>query len=124
MSFQDSLKELKDIDFADLDIQQIGVWPASVKTVLLVLVFIALLLAGYLFQVKELRHQYQIATNKETSLLQQYETKAFQAANLQAYRQQMLELDETFGALLQQLPKDTEVPGLWKISLKSPMPVD
>ena len=112
MSFQDSLKELKDIDFADLDIQQIGVWPASVKTVLLVLVFIAVLLAGYLFQVKELRHQYQIATNKETSLLQQYETKAFQAANLQAYRKQMLELDETFGALLQQLPKDTEVPGL------------
>jgi type IV pilus assembly protein PilO len=112
MSFQDSLKELKDIDFADLDIQQIGVWPASVKTVLLMLVFIVVLLAGYLFKVKELRHQYQIASNKETSLLQQYETKAFQAANLQAYRQQMLELDETFGALLKQLPKDTEVPGL------------
>ncbi|MBT4833237.1 MAG: type 4a pilus biogenesis protein PilO [Porticoccaceae bacterium] len=112
MSFQDSLKELKDIDFADLDMQQIGVWPASVKTVLLMLVFIVVLLAGYLFKVKELRHQYQIASNKETSLLQQYETKAFQAANLQAYRQQMLELDETFGALLKQLPKDTEVPGL------------
>lgn len=78
------------------------------------LVFIVVLLAGYLFKVKELRHQYQIASNKETSLLQQYETKAFQAANLQAYRQQMLELelDETFGALLKQLPKDTEVPGL------------
>ena len=45
-------------------------------------------------------------------MLQQCETKAFQAANLQAYRQQMLELDETFGALLKQLPKDTEVPGL------------
>ena len=45
-------------------------------------------------------------------LLEQYESKAFQAANLDAYRQQMIELDETFGALLKQLPKDTEVPGL------------
>ena len=112
MSFQDSLKELKDIDFADLDIQQIGVWPASVKTVLLMLVFIVVLLAGYLFKVKELRHQYQIASTEEASLLQRYEIKAFQTASLQAYRQQMLELDETFGALLQKLPKDTEVPGL------------
>ena len=112
MSFQDSLKELKDIDFADLDIQQIGVWPASVKTILLALVFIVVLLAGYVFKVKELRHQYQIASNEEANLLQRYEIKAFQAASLQAYRQQMLELDETFGALLQKLPKDTEVPGL------------
>ena len=36
MSFIDSIKELKDVDFADLDIQQIGIWPASVKMLLLV----------------------------------------------------------------------------------------
>jgi type IV pilus assembly protein PilO len=49
---------------------------------------------------------------KEAELLQQYQSKAFLAANLEAYRLQMIELDETFGALLEQLPKDTEVPGL------------
>ena len=56
--------------------------------------------------------QHSVAAKKELKLLEQYESKAFQAANLDAYRQQMIELDETFGALLKQLPKDTEVPGL------------
>lgn len=112
MSFQEGIKELKEIDFADLDIQQIGVWPDSVKTALLVVVAVFILLLGYFFQVKDLSYQHDIALSKEVNLLQLYEAKAFQAANLDAYRQQMIELDDTFGALLKQLPKDTEVPGL------------
>jgi len=47
MSFVESIKELKDIDFADLDIQQIGIWPAPVKTLLLVAVAIVILILGY-----------------------------------------------------------------------------
>ncbi len=112
MSFKDSLNELKEIDFADLDIQQIGVWPNSVKTLLLGLMLILILATGYFFQIKELRQQDFSAAQQEIKLLEQYQNKAFQAANLDAYRQQMVELDETFGALLKQLPKDTEVPGL------------
>jgi len=112
MSFVKSIKELKDIDFADLDIQQIGIWPAPVKTLLLVAVAIVILILGYFVKVQDLRQQYQAAASKETVLLDQYGTKAFQAANLEAYRVQMIELDDTFGALLKQLPKDTEVPGL------------
>ena len=112
MSFKDSLNELQEIDFADLDIQQIGVWPGSLKTILLVLVLILILALGYYFKIKEMSQQHSVAAKKELKLLEQYESKAFQAANLDAYRQQMIELDETFGALLKQLPKDTEVPGL------------
>ena len=112
MSFADSIKELKDVDFADLDIQQIGIWPASVKMLLLVAAVILVLLLGYFVKVKDLRQQYQAAASKEMTLFEQYRTKAFQAANLDAYRAQMIELDDTFGALLKQLPKDTEVPGL------------
>ena len=112
MSFKDSLNELQEIDFADLDIQQIGVWPGSLKTILLVLVLILILALGYFFKIKEMSQQHSVAAKKELKLLEQYENKAFQAANLDAYRQQMIELDETFGALLKQLPKDTEVPGL------------
>lgn len=112
MSFVESIKELKDIDFADLDIQQIGIWPAPVKTLLLVAVAIVILILGYFVKVQDLRQQYQAAASKETVLLDQYGTKAFQAANLEAYRVQIIELDDTFGALLKQLPKDTEVPGL------------
>ena len=73
---------------------------------------IVILILGYFVKVQDLRQQYQAAASKETVLLDQYGTKAFQAANLEAYRVQMIELDVTFGALLKQLPKDTEVPGL------------
>jgi len=62
--------------------------------------------------VQDVSQQTQIAARQEAELLREYENKAFLAANLDAYRAQMVELDETFGALLQKLPKDTEVPGL------------
>lgn len=112
MAFIESLKELKDVDFADLDIQQIGVWPAALKAILLLTVLLVILALGYFFKVQDVSQQTQIAARQEAELLREYENKAFLAANLDAYRAQMVELDETFGALLQQLPKDTEVPGL------------
>ena len=112
MSFTETVKELRDIDFAELDIQQIGIWPAPVKQLLLVIIAVLILVCGYLVKIKDLNQRFQTAVEKEASLLQQYQTKSFQAANLEAYRQQMIQLDKTFGTLLQQLPKDTEVPGL------------
>ena len=112
MAFIESLKELKDVDFADLYIQQIGVWPAALKAILLLTVLLVILALGYFFKVQDVSQQTQIAARQEAELLREYENKAFLAANLDAYRAQMVELDETFGALLQQLPKDTEVPGL------------
>lgn len=112
MSFKESLKKLREIEFADLDFQHIGVWPSSVKTMLLLMVLIFILSMGYFFKIKELREQGLFAARHEINLLEQYRNKVFQAANLDAYRQQMIALDETFGALLKQLPKDTEVPGL------------
>ena len=112
MSFKDSLNELRETDFADLDIQQIDVWPSSVKNFLLVLVLVFIVATGYFFKIKALREQDFSAARQEIKLLEQYQNKAFQAANLDAYRLQMIALDETFGVLLKQLPKDTEVPGL------------
>ena len=49
---------------------------------------------------------------KEATLKTQFESKAFQVANLPALRQQMVDMEAQFGALLRQLPSDTEVPGL------------
>ena len=45
-------------------------------------------------------------------MLKSYEQKAFKAHNLEQFRSQLAEMEQTFGALLKQLPKDTEVPGL------------
>ena len=46
MSFKENLSELKDIDFADLDIQQIGVWPAALKTILVVSIVLLIIGSG------------------------------------------------------------------------------
>jgi type IV pilus assembly protein PilO len=112
MSLKESLNELKDIDFADLDIQQIGVWPVALKAILIILIPLIVVTLGYFLKVREISELTERAVAQEAVLFQQYQEKAFLAANLDAYREQMVELDKTFGALLKQLPKDTEVPGL------------
>jgi type IV pilus assembly protein PilO len=52
------------------------------------------------------------AQRSEADLKVKFEAKAFEAANLEKYRKQMVEMEESFEALKKQLPKDTEVPGL------------
>ena len=61
---------------------------------------------------KDLQVQLEGKQAEETSLKEQFLSKAFQAANLDAYKEQMQEMEVSFGALLKQLPSDTEVPGL------------
>jgi type IV pilus assembly protein PilO len=54
----------------------------------------------------------QVQQKEEITLIESYERKASDAANLNALKLQMAEMKQTFGALLRQLPEDTEVPGL------------
>lgn len=112
MAIGDSFQQLKDLDLSDLDFETIGVWPMPVRFLMLVLAFCAVLGTTYYFHVKELDAQLERAQAQEVSLKQTFEQRAFQAANLDAYRKQMAEMEKLFGALLAQLPSDTEVPGL------------
>lgn len=112
MSFQDAISELKEFDLNDLDFENIGSWPIAVKIIIWVLVFAAVLFGGYKFFIADLQMQYDRVQQKEVQLKKDYETKAFQAANLDAYRKQMEEMEQSFGSLVSQLPSDTEVPGL------------
>ncbi len=73
---------------------------------------IAVLVGGYYYHIEDLQLQLAQAEEKEVTLKKDFEKKAFEAANLEAYRQQMVEMEESFGALVSQLPSDTEVPGL------------
>jgi type IV pilus assembly protein PilO len=112
MALQDSLDQFKAIDFGNLDPKNIGAWPTIVKAMLMLLVLIVILVLGYNFFVTEKITNLERAETKEIDLRKEYEDKAAQAANLEAYRQQKLEMEAAFGALLRQLPSDTEVPGL------------
>jgi len=112
MSLASSLESLRKIDVNDLDLNNIGSWPAAVKVIACVLLMIIMLALGYNFHLKDLEAQLDQQRQEEATLKEQFATKAFQAANLDAYKAQMKEMEESFGALLRQLPSDTEVPGL------------
>jgi type IV pilus assembly protein PilO len=112
MSFSDSLESLRKIDLADLDVNNLGSWPIAVKVITCILLLILVLALGYNFHLKDLELQLDSKRAEEATLKEQFAAKAFQAANLEAYKEQMKEMETSFGALLRQLPSDTEVPGL------------
>ncbi|WP_339730577.1 type 4a pilus biogenesis protein PilO [uncultured Pseudomonas sp.] len=112
MSLNDSLESLRQIDLSDLDFNNVGSWPAAVKFISGILLFVIVVALGYNFHLKDLQVQLETKHAEEITLKEQFSTKAFQAANLDAYKNQMQEMEVSFGALLKQLPSDTEVPGL------------
>lgn len=112
MSLSESLESLRKVDFADLDFNNVGSWPVAVKGIACILLLVGAVAFGYYFYLQDLQGQLEVKRAEEGTLKQQFSTKAFQAANLDAYKVQMTEMEESFGALLRQLPSDTEVPGL------------
>lgn len=112
MSLAESIESLRNFDLNDLDFNNVGSWPAAVKGIVYVLVFALVVGGGYYFYLSELQADLERVTQQEESLKQEFSRKAAQAANLEAYKEQMKEMQESFGALLRQLPSDTEVPGL------------
>ncbi len=112
MALQDTLEQLRSLDVNDLDVNNIGSWPTPVKAIILFLLFVGVLAGGYFFYMTDKQKQLEVVEKQEANLRTEYETKAFQAANLPQYRQQKEEMEVSLGALLRQLPSDTEVPGL------------
>ena len=112
MALEDTLRSMRDFDLASLDFESIGSWPTAIKVIIWVVLLVAVLVGGYYYHIEDLQLQLAKVEAVEVKLRQEFEKKAFQAANLDAYRQQMVEMEESFGALVSQLPSDTEVPGL------------
>ncbi len=112
MDLKAALQELQEFDINDLDVENIGSWPMPIKIIIWTAVFVAVLVLGYIYDVSTLQDDLSYEQQQEQELKRQFENKAFQAANLDAYRKQMVEMEESFGALVSQLPSDTEVPGL------------
>jgi type IV pilus assembly protein PilO len=112
MNPKEWLDSLRKIDINDLDLNNLGSWPAAVKSIAGAMVLIIVLALGYNFYLKDLLDQLDQSRATEVTLKEQFATKAFKAANLDAYKAQMTEMQTSFGALLRQLPSETEVPGL------------
>jgi type IV pilus assembly protein PilO len=96
----------------ELDFNNIGDWPGGVKAVAIALLCGALGGAWYYFDTSEQLTRLDSVERKEASLKQSFEAKQRKAASLEAYRQQLEEMKQSFGAMLRQLPDKTEVAAL------------
>ena len=112
MNLTEQLKALSEFDLADLDLDNMGGWPNALKATVMVLLFLLLLGAGFYWHIEDLNKRLAGVEQEEQSLRQDFEKKAFEAANLDAYKAQLAAMEERFGALVAQLPSETEVPGL------------
>jgi type IV pilus assembly protein PilO len=112
MSLSTSVESFKKIDVNNIDFNNVGAWPGALKFIVGLVLLIALMFAGYHFHLKDLQVVLERSEAQEVTLRKDFEAKSFRAANLEAYKDQLVEIEERFGTLLKQLPSDTEVPGL------------
>lgn len=99
-------------DFNNIDFKNAGSLPTPVKAVLLAAMFLILLALGYYFLWSPAIDSLDTAKAKEQELRKVFLDKKSQAINLPAYKQQMVEIEKTFGALLKQLPDRSQMDGL------------
>jgi type IV pilus assembly protein PilO len=102
------LEELQNLDFND-----IGRWPLLFRTLFVVLFFSVAASAGFYFLVYEPEMpRLERVQQEEQELRLSFEQKQRKAANFDAYRQQLDEIERSFGTMLRQLPGKTEIPNL------------
>jgi len=99
-------------DFNNIDFKNTGNLPLPVKGVLLSFLFAIILALGYYFFWMPAFESLENEKAKEDSLKQVFLEKKSQAINLAIYKQQMIEIEKTFGALLKQLPDKSQIDGL------------
>jgi len=99
-------------DLNELDLSNIGDWPGLVKGFVVLVVCGLVAGAGYYLDTQDQVADLQGVQKEELRLRQEFEKKQAKAANLDAYRQQLAEMEESFGTMLRQLPDKTEVAAL------------
>jgi len=105
------MKGLTD-QFKNLNTRDPGSWPPAPKVVLLLVVFAAILAAGYFLDWQTQFEELDAGRVQEAKLKDEYVAKKAQAVNLDLYRQQAREIESSFGALLKQLPNRSQMEAL------------
>jgi type IV pilus assembly protein PilO len=99
-------------DIRRLNLRDVGNWPLAPKIVFLGLVFLLIVAAGAWFDWKDQYEALDRVRGEETKLRTQYSEKKSKAINYDLYRQQLSEIEQSFGALLKQLPNKSEMDAL------------
>jgi len=100
-------------ELQSLDVNDVGRWPLAFRAAVIAIVFIAVSFAGIWFTiVKDKRPQLTRAEAVEQELRVTFENKQRKAANYDAYKAQLAQIEQSFGTMLRQLPGETEIPSL------------
>ena len=96
-----------------LDVNDIGRWPLVFRVAVIIIVFAVVLATGIWFTiVQDKAPQLERAQADEKTLRVTFENKQRKAANYDAYKEQLAEIEQSFGTMLRQLPGETEIPSL------------
>lgn len=96
-------------DLKRLDPKDIANWPAAIQLVCLSILTVLVVVAGYFLLLSSEQEVLDQGRAKEEELKTAFLDKKGKAINLEAYRQQLAEIQESFGALLKQLPSKAEM---------------
>ena len=100
-------------ELQSLDVNDVGRWPLAFRVAVIVIVFIAVAFAGIWFTIiKDKAPQLTRAEAAEQELRVTFENKQRKAANYDAYKAQLSQIEQSFGTMLRQLPGETEIPSL------------
>lgn len=100
-------------ELQSLDINDVGRWPFLFRAALIVLVFSVVLGLGiYWTIIQDKAPQLSRAQEDEQNLRVTFENKQRKAANYDAYKRQLSQIEQSFGTMLRQLPGETEIPSL------------
>ena len=92
-----------------LDPQDWGNWPIAVKTMIIIVLCIVALVAGYWFDTKIQIEELTQTEQKEGKLIEDFKKKHLQAATLPKLKEQLVEIEKLLGELFKKLPNDTQV---------------
>jgi len=99
-------------ELRNLDRNNIGAWPRSVKVFFIALLMVVILFAGWYVFVSGKQDDLASAQAKEVQLKQEFSTKQAQVVNLEALKQQLAQMNDLLRQMLRQLPSKTEMPAL------------
>ena len=99
-------------DIRRLNIREAGNWPLLPKIMILGVLLLLILLAGAFFDWRDQFEALDKAQDEEIKLREAYASKKAKAVNLDLYVQQLKEIEQSFGALLKQLPNKSEMDAL------------
>lgn len=105
-------KAFKDVDWNEIELDNIGEWPVIVKVICGAFIAGLVLFFSYSLLVSDEVDSYHNAVAKEVELRTTYRTKYAVASKLDIYRLQMIEMEDKFSQLLKRLPTSNETPGL------------